>query len=253
MSGRRVLITGATGSVGRALARRLAARGDTLVLAGREPGEAEALARDCAARFGVRAEALEFDAELHDGAALVERACERVGVLTGVVVVHGVMIGRDESLEDPTLFARMCEVNLGSAGAVALAACARMAEGSFVCLVSSVAGDRGRASNFPYGATKAGLSAFGEGLAAWAWQRGIAVTVVRPGVIDSAMTWGLGEGGEPGRLEPGGMVADPGRIADDIVRGIDCKHRVVYTPGRWRLVMLVIRWLPWTLFKRVKF
>ncbi len=238
------------------MALQLAARGDRLALAARDLEECERIAADCRVRHGAEAVALPFDAEGpgSPGAALVDQAAAALGGLDGVVVTHGAMWSPEQTRADPALLGRMRAVNLASAGEIALRAAATVGRGGFVCLVSSVAGDRGRASNFAYGATKAGLSAFGEGLGASMWREGIAIIIIKPGVIDSAMTWGLGEepGADPGPLT-GGLACDPAIVARDIVRAIDRRRRVVYTPAKWRWIMLVIRWLPWFVFRRVRF
>jgi short-subunit dehydrogenase len=115
-------------------------------------------------------------------------------------------------------------------------------ERPFVSAISSVAGDRGRAGNYPYGASKAGLSAYLEGLRQRLRGSGVLIQVVKPGPIRTRMTAGM----------RGFAMAEPETAARDIVRGIDRGRDEVYTPGYWRLVMAVIRAIPAPVFKRMK-
>jgi short-subunit dehydrogenase len=112
----------------------------------------------------------------------------------------------------------------------------------FLCALTSVAGDRGRASNAHYGSTKAGVSAFLSGLRVQLAPAGVSVIDVRPGVVDTKLTYGL-----PNLV----LAAKPARVAKDTLRGIRANRAVVYTPGFWRLIMFVIRHLPDFVFKRL--
>ena len=125
-------------------------------------------------------------------------------------------------------------------------AAAPAANGStrFLCAISSVAGDRGRPSNFLYGSSKAALNAYLEGLRARLARRGIAVITIKPGFVDTAATWGL--------LKGGPLVAHPQKVALDVARAIHRGSAVVYTPRIWRLIMAIIRALPRPVFHRMK-
>lgn len=112
-----------------------------------------------------------------------------------------------------------------------------------LAVISSVAGDRGRPSNYLYGTAKAAVSTFCEGLRARLFKVGVHVIDIRPGFVDTPMTQGL--------PLPGALVASPERVAQVMVRGIERKVDVLYAPGFWRLIMLIIRSLPRPLFKRL--
>ena len=112
--------------------------------------------------------------------------------------------------------------------------------GGWVAAVSSVAGDRGRRSNYLYGSTKAGLDAYLEGLEARLAAVRVSVTTVKPGFVDTALTWG--------RVP---FAASPERVAADIVRGIERRRSVVYTPRFWQWVMIVLRAVPRAIFRRL--
>ena len=118
-------------------------------------------------------------------------------------------------------------------------------EGGTIAVISSVAGDRGRGSNHAYGAAKAGLTAFCSGLRARMAARRVHVVTIKPGFIDSPMTAHI--------ARKGALWATPETIAKGIVNGIDKKRDVVYLPGFWRLLMLIIAHVPEGIFKRLKF
>ncbi len=112
-------------------------------------------------------------------------------------------------------------------------------------VITSVAGDRGRASNFIYGSAKAGLQAYLSGLRAKLFSQGIHVLDIRPGFVSTAMTAHLNRSGP--------LWASPDKVARDILKAFERRCDVLYTPGFWRLIMLVIRALPGAVFKRLKF
>jgi NAD(P)-dependent dehydrogenase (short-subunit alcohol dehydrogenase family) len=119
-----------------------------------------------------------------------------------------------------------------------------LAQGGTLCVVSSVAGDRGRKPVILYGAAKAGLSHYLEGLDHKFRSAGLRVVCVRPGFVKTGMTAGL---------KPPPFAGEPESVAGDILRGIDRGQPVVYTPRIWQLVMLVIRWLPRSVMRKIEF
>src|SRR5690606_12322529 len=189
-----VLVVGASAGIGRAVARRLAAAGHPLVLAARDRDELEREAAHLRVCSGVPVTVRPWDArDPDDAAALWRDACAACGgEIEGLVLCHGDMAEQADAQRDPALARRMIEVNLVSVAALCEAAAATLEarSGGFVCALGSVAGDRGRASNYLYGATKAALEALLEGLRARLAGRGVAVVLVKPGPVDTAMTWG---------------------------------------------------------------
>lgn len=241
-----VVIVGATSGIGRALARACAADGRPLVVAGRDQSALERIAADCRIRFGVPARAERFDAlDFDDHAPFAERAMKGFGQgVDGVILCHGEMPDESSARRDPEIFRRAVDVNYTSA----VSLLERAAEGlgergrGFLCAVTSVAGDRGRPRNHLYGSTKAALSTYLSGLRVRMARCGVSVVDVRPGIVDTGLTWGLPD-------LP--LRARPERIARDVLRGIARDRAVVYTPWFWRGVMWLIRWLPDRLFKRL--
>lgn len=243
-----VLILGSTSGIARALARRLAAGGARLVLAARDPeGLADQVA-DLEARSGAEVAAEPFDALDLDGLPELFRRClvRAGGAVDGVVLAHGVLPDQLAVQSDPAAARRSLEVNLTSAVVLlGLAADHLEARGNgWIAAISSVAGDRGRQSNYVYGCAKAGLSAFLSGLRNRLARRNVHVLTVKPGFVDTAMTRGLVKPGSP-------LVASPDRVSRDIERAIRRRRNVLYTPWFWRPIMLVVRLVPEPLFKRL--
>lgn len=242
------VIIGATSDIGRAIAAALAAKNERLVVAGRDERELDAVARDLAVRFRIPVEPIAIEAtafETHD--AFVTRCRDWLGRVTGVVAGQGCMPPQAVAAADWSEARRMIDVNYASMVSLLgrFAALLEEAGGGYLCAVSSVAGERGRQSNYLYGSTKAALSAYLQGLRNDLHPKGIAVITVKPGFVDTAMTWGLLNPGSP-------LVASPERVARDIVTAIDRRSNVVYTPGFWRYLMAIIGAIPEPLFKRMK-
>lgn len=241
-----IVILGATSAIGQAFARIVAERGHDVVLCARCEVEAERSARDLEVRYGVAASALGFEATGDAADPLwFERLRARCGGgFGGVFIAHGAMCEESDARRDSTLTARMIDTNLTSVAQVLerFAPELEAAGQGFVCVVSSVAGDRGRASNYLYGASKAGLQALASGLRARLARAGVRVVDVRPGFVDTSLTWG-----RPGVF----LAAAPARVARDAMRAIDRDRAVVYSPFFWRWIMTIIRWLPDSIFKRL--
>lgn len=114
--------------------------------------------------------------------------------------------------------------------------------GGTIAVISSVAGDRGRQSNYVYGAAKAGLSAFASGLRNRLQKSGVSVVTIKPGFVDTPMT---------AHVKKGPLFATPEAVARGIVKAIDRRKDVVYVPGFWRPIMWLIRSIPERIFKRL--
>jgi len=245
----RIVIFGATSGIGRALAQRLAAEGHALALAGRNREELDRLAADLNTRHQAEAFVELFDARaIDEHNEVVSRMIERFGgALDGAVICHGVMFDQAEAQGDPALIRRTFDVNLTSVASVAEPVAARLAErgNGWIAAISSVAGDRGRQSNYLYGAAKAGLTAYLQGLRNRMHHHGVAVITIKPGFVDTPMTHGLIDPDSP-------MVASPDRVARDIVRAVHRRRVTVYTPWFWRPIMTIIRLIPEPVFKRMK-
>lgn len=243
-----VLVLGATSGIARATAAGLARRGYGLFLAGRDEEELERVAADLGVRFGVTVQSGPFDALVTDdhGAFLswVEEETADMGGLAGAVVAFGTMGDEARVFVDAAEADRVLRTNLNGAVSVLtpLAAHFEARGGGFLVGVSSVAGERGRKGNYVYGAAKAGLTAYLSGLRARLAPKGVRVVTVKPGFVDTAMTFG-----RPGTF----LVASAEAVGERIARAVEWGPEVIYAPWFWRPVMAVVRAIPEPLFKRL--
>jgi decaprenylphospho-beta-D-erythro-pentofuranosid-2-ulose 2-reductase len=244
----RAAFVGATRGMGRALSRRMAERGDALWLLGRHADDLEASCRDLRARGAPAAMGhapLDLASPEGFGGAL-DAADRGLGGADALVVTAGAFGRQEELAQDPARLAAMLQVNLTGTVVLCQMAAGRLAArgGGTVCAFSSVAGDRPRRSNYLYGASKAGLSAFLEGLGHAYASQGVRVVCVRPGFVRTAMTEGL-------PVPP--FAGDPEGVAAAVLRAIDSGRPVVYAPPVWRWIMRAIRLLPAVAMRRLSF
>lgn len=239
-----VLILGATSTIARAVARELAARGRSLLLAGRDSGELDAISRDLTIRYGVATSVHQIDVLDLGSHARVIRACLSTVPVDGAVIAFGELGDQALAQGDPVERQRILETNFtGCASVIELvAAHFETRGGGWICALTSVAGDRGRQSNYIYGAAKAGLTVYLQGLRNRLSRAGVHVLTVKLGIVDTQMTFGM----------PLPTAASPTKVARAIVKSIDSRRDVVYVPRIWRWVMLAIRAVPEWLFKRMR-
>ncbi len=244
----RYLVLGATSAIARALAAQWAAReGAALVLAGRDLEELERLAADMHVRYRVQARAAGFDALDYGGHQAFWQGClERDGAFDGVILAVGSNPDQGEAERDPAVARQAIDINF-TACASLLHTLAPYFEGQghgMLLVLASVAGDRGRKSNYVYGSAKAGLAAFTEGLRARLGSSGVRVITVKPGFVDTKMTFARG------RLP---LLASPEAVAEAVYRGVGRGRRVIYVPWFWALIMAVIAALPERVMSKLNF
>jgi decaprenylphospho-beta-D-erythro-pentofuranosid-2-ulose 2-reductase len=240
-----VLLLGAASDVGRALAQAFAQRGDRLLLAARRPDEQLAdLVADLRIRWNAEARAVAFDALAPDTHRAFYEGLPWAPDIA--ICVFGYLGEADTARKDFVEARRILDTNFtGAVSILDLVAqdFERRRAGAIVGL-GSVAGDRGRQSNYHYGSAKAGLAAYLSGLRNRLFPAGVLVLTVKPGFIDTKMTEGL-------KLPPP-LTAQPEQVARDILRALERKKDVLYTLWMWRWIMLLIRHIPERLFKRLK-
>ena len=242
---RNVLILGATSAIARGTAAAFAARGDNLYLASRDLEELKRIAADLQVRYGVKVSYSLFDAaatETHP--AFFAGVLKEVQELTGVVVAFG-LLGDQQAAREFDLAEKIIASNFTGAVSI-LSICANYFEPlkrGFIIGITSVAGDRGRQSNYVYGAAKGAFSLYLQGLRNRLFASGVRVITIKPGFVDTAMTFGL-----PGLF----LVATPQNIGMKIVRTLSRSADIVYLPGFWRYIMLIIKHIPEPIFKRLK-
>jgi decaprenylphospho-beta-D-erythro-pentofuranosid-2-ulose 2-reductase len=247
---RKAVVLGATKGMGRAIARQLAERGDGLFLLGRDAADLAASARDIELRAGRAAGSIgtaACDLEQPAGfVAALDAADAALGGADTVVVTAGLFAPQDRLEADPDFARRLLTVDFANTVVFCEEARRRLLArgGGTLCVFSSVAGERGRKPVVLYGAAKAGLSAYLEGLDHKFHDKGLRAICVKPGFVRTGMTAGL-------PAPP--FAGEPEAVARDVVRAIDRGKPVVYAPGIWRLIMLVIRALPRFVMRRIGF
>jgi NAD(P)-dependent dehydrogenase (short-subunit alcohol dehydrogenase family) len=253
---RKVAFLGASKGMGRALARRMAERGDALFLLGRDVEDLGRSARDLEARSDGAAAAggavasigvAPCDLERPETfAAALDRAEAALGGLDLVVVTGGMFATQERLEDDGELAGRLLAVDFTNTVLFCEEARRRLLArgGGTLCVFSSVAGERGRKPVILYGAAKAGLTHYLDGLDFKFRARGLRTICVKPGFVRTAMTDGL---------RPPPFAGEPDGVARSVLRAIDRGRPVVYAPGIWALIMLVIRALPRFVMRRIGF
>ena len=243
----KIAVLGATKGMGRALARLMAARGDRLVLLGRDALDLSRSARDLEVRADAPVATAVCDLERPETFSPALDAAEAaLGGLDAVVVTAGMFATQDRLEAEPELARRLLLVDFTNTVAFCEEARRRLLArgGGTLCVFSSVAGERGRKPVVLYGAAKAGLSRYLEGLDHRFRAAGLRTVCVKPGFVRTSMTDGL-------PAPP--FAGEPEAVARRVLRAIDRGTPVVYAPAPWRFVMMVIRMLPRAVMRRVGF
>lgn len=245
------LILGATSPIAREFARVAAAGGADLVLAGRDREDMERSAADIRIRTGRAVSVVDFDAldsAAHE--AFVRRFEEEGGDGErggpfGVFVAFGTMPSQTEIDSAPTLGAEVITANFTGAASILLWLRPVLERRKGVVVVlGSVAGDRGRASNFTYGAAKAGLHTFLQGLRIVLDRAGVRVINIKPGFIDTSMSWGS--------VKDGPLMASPRALAERALKLADGKGEgESYFPWFWFFIMTIIKSVPYRIFRKL--
>jgi hypothetical protein len=243
---RNILIVGATSAIAEATARRFAAKDVKFLLAARSDDRLARIAADLQVRGGGEVATTLFNAEDRDAPArLVEEAKRVLGRIDVALIAHG-------SLPDQRACERSAELTLQEMQVNALSCIDLLtrlapvfeAQGNgTIAAISSVAGDRGRQSNYVYGAAKGMVTIFMQGLRNRLDRKGVHVLTIKPGFVDTPMTVAFDKRGP--------LWVTPERIAQGIVRTVEKRRDTVYLPWFWLFIMLVIRHIPERVFKRL--
>lgn len=242
---RRILIIGATSAIAQATARLFAQSGDRLFLTGRDPGKLQSLSADLAIRGASQVEFFLCDVnDFETHPVLIREATSTLGGLDTVLIAHGTLPDQKQSEESVELTLREITTNaLSVISFLTLLANQFEKQGyGTIAVLSSVAGDRGRKSNYVYGTAKAAVTTFLQGLRNRLSQSGVHVMTIKPGFVDTPMT---------AAFKKGPIWATPDSVARSIVKGIEQKQDILYTPFFWRWIMLAIRSIPERFFKKL--
>lgn len=239
-----VLILGARSDIGRAVAHRFAALGRPIQLAARDSSSLAADKADLELRYRVGVTLHEFDAladETH--VAFLESLPELPSIVVCAVGTMGLQAQSEIDFAAASLVIRTNYTGPARIFAMLANRFAERGSGTLVG-ISSVAGERGRATNYVYGSAKAGFTAFLSGLRNRLARQGVQVVTVLPGFVATRMTEGLGL--------PGRLTAQPEEVALAISRAVAQGQNIIYVRPIWRLIMLIIRNIPERIFKKMK-
>jgi short-subunit dehydrogenase len=243
----RVAIFGANSGIAHAAGREWAREGASFFLVGRHEGKLDAVARDLAVRGASSVRAWVVDlADVRQHAAMVTELMSGGEPLDRALLAWGILPDQAACEAEPSLVAEQFAVNAGSILALAerIAGVLERQRSGAMAVLGSVAGDRGRRSNYAYGAAKAAIDVYMAGLRARLRGSGAAAIVVKPGFVRTPMT---------AHLPPSPLVWEPEPVARAIVRAMDGPSRVLYAPFFWRYVMQGIRLLPEPIMQRMRF
>lgn len=243
---RRVIILGATSAIAQETARCFASKGDKLFLVARNAARLETVAADLRTRGASQVEIEAFDlndVDRHE--ALLDQAELRLGGLDTALVAHGTLSDQAACQIDFAKAEAEIRTNFLSAASLLthLANRFEARRAGAIAVISSVAGDRGRQSNYVYGSAKAALTAFCSGLRNRLHPAGVTLVTVKPGFVDTPMT---------AHLPKGPLFASAQRVGRGIYKAVARRRNVVYLPGFWRPIMAIIRAIPELVFVRLK-
>jgi short-subunit dehydrogenase len=244
----RAVIVGASSGVGRALAAELARRGFDLVLAARDERDLASVASDIETRHRTRVHVcvVDLDSPTFDAREFCQVCCDRLGEVRAVFLTAGMIDDRDVGPAEPEVTARLIRVNYSSIVEL-VAELARVFElrgsGTLVTF-SSIAAAAPRRRNPVYSSTKAAVEVYCRGLRHYFRDSEVVVQTYALGYVDTAMTFGQK------LLFP---IASPAEIARHVADNLHRDRGRVYLPRFWALVVLVLRHLPWSLYKRLSF
>lgn len=240
-----VLVLGATSTIAQETIHQLGKRNMNLILTGRREDELNTIKKDLEIRYDIQVDykhfdALDFDKHEH----FFNDITEEHPSLDGVLLIYGDMSDQKQAEKSFKASRQMIDVNYTSAVSILNIAANyfEKRKSGFIGAVSSVAGDRGRKSNYIYGSTKAGLSVYLEGLRNRLHSSGVQVLTIKPGMVDTKMTYGV--------VDDSPLLASPAKVGSDIARGLEKKRNVLYTPWFWLVIMFIIKIIPEFIFKR---
>jgi decaprenylphospho-beta-D-erythro-pentofuranosid-2-ulose 2-reductase len=239
------LILGATSAIAIATSRQLAARRASFYLVARSKPKLEAVASDLGTRGAtfVTVKVMDLD-DTAEHSQMLESAVATLGGLDLALIAHGVLGDQEQGQQHYGVAEGILRTNLLSPISLCtwLGNYFEAERKGILAVISSVAGDRGRKSNYIYGTSKGALNIFLDGLRNRIDRHGVQVLTIRPGFVASPMT---------AHLRRNALFADPNTIAGGIVKAIERRKDVVYLPAIWGLIMLMIKSIPQPLFKRL--
>ncbi|MBA3532278.1 MAG: SDR family oxidoreductase [Ardenticatenales bacterium] len=242
---KRVLIVGATSAMAHEAAKHFASDGDKLFLVGRSADKLQSIVDDLKVRGAAQVESALLDlTEMDRHAELLENAQRTLGGLDILLIAYGITPVHEEVERSVEKMLDTFTTNALSVIALLTVAAPlfeQQKQGT-IAVISSVAGDRGRQSNYVYGAAKAALSTYLEGMRSRLYKSGVTVVTIKPGLVDTPMT---------AHLKKGPLFASAARAGEDIYKAIIKGKDTAYVPFFWMPIMTVIKLIPEAIFKRL--
>lgn len=241
-----ILVIGATSRIGEKIVHELAEGNQNLLIAGRDIDQLKTISKDVDIRYQVKAIPVLFEALEYDTHSEFWKRCLAVAPeIQGVVFCVGYLGDQTVAEDDFTEASIIIDTNYKSAVSILNIIANEMEKRKygFICAISSVAGDRGRQSDYMYGSAKGALSVYLQGLRNRLASSNVNVLTVKSGFVTNLTT---------GLLDDSLLVSEPEQIAKSIVSGINRKRNVIYTPVFWFGIMLVIKLIPEPIFKKMK-
>jgi len=244
-----IIIIGATSAISQSVAKQLLAEDVCFHLVARNKDKLDIVANDLLARGCSNAICYHLDFnDLNEHTAFVDMISKNVEIIDTLFICYGIMHSQQDCEVDVTKAIEQVNSNYVSTVSLLvlfselMATQSREGNGATIAVVSSVAGDRGRKSNFVYGSAKAGLTVFLEGLRYKLYTKGINVLTIKPGFVDSPMT---------ADINKGALWVSTDRVAQYIVKGIEKKKSVIYIPTFWFFIMAIIKIIPTFIFRKL--
>jgi decaprenylphospho-beta-D-erythro-pentofuranosid-2-ulose 2-reductase len=241
----KIVIVGATSAIAYEAAKHFAAQGAELFLVARTAEKLETVAADLKVRGARRSETFLLDVtDYARQREMFDAALAALGRIDGLLIAHGTL--SDQRKCELSVEETLKEFQTNALSVIALLTLAanyfEQRGSGCLAVLSSVAGDRGRPSNYVYGAAKGAVSIFLQGLRARLAKRGVAVVTIKPGMVDTPMT---------AHLKKGLLFSAASKVGLGVYKAMQRRRSVVYLPGYWRLIMWIIRAIPEGIFQRL--
>jgi short-subunit dehydrogenase len=242
---KKILIIGATSVIAEHCARLWAVRGDALYLVARNEERLTAIASDLKVKEGAQIYTYHMDLnEMNNHVAMLDKAELALGSIDTVLIAHGTLSNQKNC--EQSVIEAIAEIQTNALSIISLLTLIanrfETKRNGTIAVISSVAGDRGRISNYVYGAAKAMVTTFTSGIRQRLHKANVAVVTIKPGFVDTPMTV---------HFKKGPLWAKPDFVSAKIVKAIDQRKDEVYVPSFWWVIMMAIKMIPENIFKRI--